>query len=514
MQNRFNKPRVFLSHAWENKPFIRRIADDLRSCQIDFWLDEYEIRDGRPWLKMIFEDGIPTCDAVLVYFTNESLNSKLVERELDAAVVHQLSEGGVRLLPYVSEDGIRAKLRSDLQTLHCREWNDNNYHLVLPTVVAEIWRSYHERKIDAAVLQEKNRRLEQELENKRLQEQLESSVFLAREEQEFQYLHQKLSRKVEITFHLYTDYDDRSLRRKVGTELCRVSILRMLLAVIDNGQIHFDTYTLEIYLLRSMGKTLLVDDYEVTRVHSASTIESEVATRFLNEFQTYGLTKIKPTSNRSRFQYEIAEKMYRFRYWLEYKGLLVDEHLEHVVTLSLEDPQIAEQQTDEGRLTAEVLAADKKISQVRRRKAWSTNGEGTLVVIREFQTIFDNLNERVSKSNAILENIKLEFRSGSNGCTMTTGDVTMTLEGKCPSQNTEDCLMIASATARKRDLQPGSDLFSAPQQVFLRRFIVSVDNNLQLRWKTGDADDLSAPKLAEYCWSTLLQLIQQHEEKG
>ncbi|HKR10906.1 MAG TPA: toll/interleukin-1 receptor domain-containing protein [Pyrinomonadaceae bacterium] len=346
MQNRFNKPRVFLSHARENKQFIRRIADDLRCCQIEPWLDEYEIRDGRPWLKMIFEDGIPTCDAVLVYFTKESLNSKMVERELDAAVVHQLSEGGVRLLPYVSEDSIRDQLRSDLQTLHCREWNNDNYDLVLPTVIAEIWRSYHERTIDAALLQEKNRRLEQELENKRLKEQVESSVFSTSEDQEFKYLRKKLSRQVEITFHLYKNYRDHNLRRKVGTEVCRVSILRMLLAVIHNGQIHFDTVKLGFYLAKAMGETLLANDHEVTRVPSGKAFDSEVVTRILNELQMYGLTKIK-AGIRPRSQYEIADKLYRFRYWLEYKDLLKDEPLDHVITLNPEEPQISKQQTDD-----------------------------------------------------------------------------------------------------------------------------------------------------------------------
>src|SRR3954447_4598668 len=151
MENRINKPKVFLSHAWANKPFIERIAADLRRCGIEYWLDSEEIRDGRSWLRMIFEDGIPTCDAVIVYFTEQSLASKVVQKELDAAVVHQLSDQGVTLLPYVSKANLRGSLRSDIQTLQCREWNDQNYESVLPTVVAEIWRSYLESTIENAV---------------------------------------------------------------------------------------------------------------------------------------------------------------------------------------------------------------------------------------------------------------------------------------------------------------------------------------------------------------------------
>jgi hypothetical protein len=83
----------------------------------------------------------------------------MVQKELDAAVVHQLSAGGVTLVPYVSEANIRGQLRSDIQTLQCREWNEANYDAMLPTVVAEIWRSYLERTVEAAVLQEKSKGL-------------------------------------------------------------------------------------------------------------------------------------------------------------------------------------------------------------------------------------------------------------------------------------------------------------------------------------------------------------------
>ena len=62
--DRINKPRAFLSHSKKDKYFIEKLAADLRKCQIDYWLDTEEIRAGKSWLKMIFEDGIPTCDFI------------------------------------------------------------------------------------------------------------------------------------------------------------------------------------------------------------------------------------------------------------------------------------------------------------------------------------------------------------------------------------------------------------------------------------------------------------------
>jgi len=80
MEERINKPRVFLSHSKADIEFIERVNQDLHRCQISPWLDSEEIRHGKPWLDAIFEDGIPTCDAVLVYFTESSLQSKMVKK--------------------------------------------------------------------------------------------------------------------------------------------------------------------------------------------------------------------------------------------------------------------------------------------------------------------------------------------------------------------------------------------------------------------------------------------------
>lgn len=78
MEKLVNRPKVFLSHSSKDKSFINQLYDDLKRCKIDPWLDTEEIRDGRPWMKVIFEDGIPACDAVIVYLTENSIKSKMV----------------------------------------------------------------------------------------------------------------------------------------------------------------------------------------------------------------------------------------------------------------------------------------------------------------------------------------------------------------------------------------------------------------------------------------------------
>lgn len=507
MENRVNKPKVFLSHAWENKAFIEKIAADLRRCSIDYWLDTEEIRDGRSWLKMIFEDGIPTCDAVIVYLTEQSIRSKMVQKELDAAVVQQLSDGGVNLLPYVSEASLRGQLRSDIQTLQCREWNDGNYEFILPTVVAEIWRSYLESTVETAVLQEKSRRLEQELENKRLKDQYESSVFSAREEQEFQYLRQQLGRKIDVTFGLFKKKDRDQDQSKVGEEVCRVSVLDLLLATIENGGVYFDRDLFGYRLARVLGETLMIDGDEVLRAQIGD-IDGGVASIIQTEVTTFGLTTVTKRQRFDRWEaaYEISGKMYRLKYWIEYNHLLGDEPLDHIVTLSPEKPAVDQEQVDRGRATAEALAADKRISQARRRKTWSTNGEGTLAASKEIQVIFDELRDRAATSNAVLENIKLDFCSDLNTCSVAAGDITLSLKWNCPTKNTVECVLSILINVESE---------AGPRQVFASEFGVKPNNDLQLLWSRKDSthgDSYSATKLTDFCWTTFIGSIQRNEE--
>src|SRR5262249_3318289 len=158
--------------------------------------DTEEIRDGRSWMKVIFQDGIPACDAILVYLTPNSVRSKMVEKEMDAALLSQLESGGVIVLPYVSSVDVRNQLRLDLRSLHCREWDERNYYDVLPSVVAEIWHSYIERIVGTALLNEKNKRLEMELELNKMKQSKESQVFSEKEEKDFSYIFTQLTESI------------------------------------------------------------------------------------------------------------------------------------------------------------------------------------------------------------------------------------------------------------------------------------------------------------------------------
>jgi hypothetical protein len=319
MKPRVNKPRVFLSHSALDKPFIEKLANDLRRCQIEPWLDTEEIRAGQPWLQVIFEEGIPTCDAILVYITENSLNSRMVTKEIDAALLRKLGDAGISLLTYVEKGEVRGKLRLDLQTLQCQEWNFENYAERLSTVVAEIWRSYMERMINLATLQERNRSLELELELQTLQAKHDATPFTSSEEKEFQYLHQKLNHAMELMYVGTKKSADEKPAGKGGTHIYQFSLLSAIYLLLSRGYVTFDYYTLQSELedvMRKVANNEKLDGY----IHEYTNPGVELL--------TYGLVRHvqrETFHGRSEYKYEFTEKTYRFKYWLDYYGHAIQE---------------------------------------------------------------------------------------------------------------------------------------------------------------------------------------------
>jgi hypothetical protein len=319
MQNRVNKPRVFLSHSSLDKSFIERLANDLRKCQIEPWLDTEEIRDGKPWLKVIFEDGIPTCDAVIIYLTENSIKSKMVAKELDATIVEQLGERGISVLPYVSKVELRGELRVDIRTLQCREWNNTNYSEILPSVVAEIWRSYMEVNINSAVLQERNARLELELKLKELNESLVDSAFSPQEEKEFQYLHRILDKTIQFyrRFH--------SIKREGPGYLFgyndnfKLSFLDAVINYVNEGISYYSYDRFSSSVNKLLQKVSQAQSNQPDYMPSTCKTDTSVDLELL----TYGLINKITLSTDGEFNgydYPFTNKMYRFRYWLTYNN--------------------------------------------------------------------------------------------------------------------------------------------------------------------------------------------------
>ncbi len=323
VEHHFNKPRVFLSHSAKDKTFIERLSADLRKCQIDPWLDTEEIRDGKSWLKVIFEDGIPTCDSIMVYFTENSIKSKMVGKEIDSSLITQLHDSGIGLLPYVQKAELRKKLRVDLQTLQCREWKDENYQELLPSIVAEIWHSYLERTVGTAVAHEKSKRLELELEVKKQRELTEASPFTLAENTDFKYIYEALNKPVKIIFELREERSGASseLIRQEGFIFTWATIVSYCLSI---GRSVFEWRRLIADLRSYLAQHGFPEKTEAKRYY----IPVEDTSEIMVLLRTYGFTKTvqgDDSFGRSKREDVFTEKVFRFKYWMVYNNLLKDE---------------------------------------------------------------------------------------------------------------------------------------------------------------------------------------------
>jgi hypothetical protein len=511
MKERINKPKVFLSYSSLDRGFINRVAQDLRRCQIEPWIDTEEIRDGRPWLQVIFGEGIPACDAFMVYLTDNALNSKMIERQMDATFVEQLSEGGIIFLPYVSKSELKDRLRADIRALQCREWNEANYDLVLPTVAAEIWRSYTERTVGAAVLQERSRRLELELEVRKTHERYESTVFTASEEKEFSYLRQQLDRDIEVVLTLNRQEKEKGPAREVGKEIYRVNLLGILLHYFGRGAHTFSKSSIEVILHEHLDEgSQPTDRAEGVKAHPFGSIKENLAL----ELQVYGLARVREANNYDPTSHfcEFTDKMYRFKYWLDFNGLGSDLSFERmrVENVAEGDPE------GEDRDLPYVLRVDEEVSFLDRRDRWRTTEEGVATARRQVAKLHEELERLVKLRNEKMSSIKVVFdRKDESHCVISGRQSSLSIRWECKR---DDSLEGAALAVEGYDIQPATDANadSAEQRrTYQTEYTVDLKKDSNVYWRgKSEREDVTSEELAGRLLSYLIGNIRRSADKS
>lgn len=89
---------VFLSHTAADKPFVRKLARDLDSQGVKYWLDEAEINVGESLIEKI-RQGLDEVDYVAVILSPNSITSPWVQREVDVAMNQEIHGKKVKVLP-------------------------------------------------------------------------------------------------------------------------------------------------------------------------------------------------------------------------------------------------------------------------------------------------------------------------------------------------------------------------------------------------------------------------------
>ncbi|MFN8291887.1 MAG: toll/interleukin-1 receptor domain-containing protein [Chitinophagaceae bacterium] len=87
---------LFISHASEDKPFVKDLADRLKIEGVDIWYDEYSLKLGDS-LREKIDDGLKSCKYGLVILSPNFFKKKWTRKELDGLASKEIAGTNVIL---------------------------------------------------------------------------------------------------------------------------------------------------------------------------------------------------------------------------------------------------------------------------------------------------------------------------------------------------------------------------------------------------------------------------------
>jgi hypothetical protein len=117
-------PNIFLSHSSADKPFVEKLAKDLKRVGVNVWFDKWEIKIGES-ITWKIEEGIRENEYLGIIISPEALTSEWVKSEIGAGWVKQMQTKKIFILPiyyrqcsipYFLADRKYADFRNDYQT--------------------------------------------------------------------------------------------------------------------------------------------------------------------------------------------------------------------------------------------------------------------------------------------------------------------------------------------------------------------------------------------------------------
>jgi hypothetical protein len=115
------RPKAFLSYSHADRDIATQVAEGLQAGGIEVWFDKWEILAGDSLIRKIFEEGLSKADAFIILLSENSVQSRWVREELDAALIKRI-EGVTRVIPVKIDD---AQIPLPLRTLQWVDMNQN-----------------------------------------------------------------------------------------------------------------------------------------------------------------------------------------------------------------------------------------------------------------------------------------------------------------------------------------------------------------------------------------------------
>jgi hypothetical protein len=118
--------RLFVCHASEDKPVARAFANFLRINGTRVWLDEWEIQVGDSIVEKV-NGGLSVATHLAVLLSSASVSKPWVCRELSSALMRQLSDSSVTVLPLLIDDCAIPPMLADIRYADCRRDRESGF---------------------------------------------------------------------------------------------------------------------------------------------------------------------------------------------------------------------------------------------------------------------------------------------------------------------------------------------------------------------------------------------------
>lgn len=129
------RPGIFISHNHRDKPFARRVADDLRRAGANVWIDQAEIQLGDSLIEKI-RSGIDDMDYLAVVLSPDSVKSNWVRKEVKIAYEQEIKGKRVKVLPLLYKACRPPKFLGD--KLQADFSSEENYEEALALVIRRL----------------------------------------------------------------------------------------------------------------------------------------------------------------------------------------------------------------------------------------------------------------------------------------------------------------------------------------------------------------------------------------
>jgi hypothetical protein len=119
---------IFISYSHSDRPLVQNLAEQLHHRGVRVWWDEWEIKPGDTLRERIIQ-GIDNAKNFLVVISETTLSSQWVKYELNSALISEIEDQDVRVVPIITGTIQFTDLPTDLRAkygLVCKDTNTIN----------------------------------------------------------------------------------------------------------------------------------------------------------------------------------------------------------------------------------------------------------------------------------------------------------------------------------------------------------------------------------------------------